>query len=111
MEGLIQEIAKHHDTDYNMTAQKYINRVKKHLAADPNNHTAEQSKIYPIFTKLMDNVAAPSKLEVLFPGDKHCEAILAAFLAYYLDIASLEEKNDPKLQELYKVLDPLTFEV
>jgi hypothetical protein len=47
-------------------------------------------------------------LEVLFPGDKHCEAILAAFLAYYLDIASSEEKNDPKLKEVYEVL---TFEI
>ena len=106
MEDLIQEIAKHHDTDYIMTAKTYINRVKKHLAADPKNRTAEQSKIFTIFTQLIDNVAA-----VQFPGDKHCEAILAAFLAYYLDIASLEDENYPKLQELYGVLDPLTFEV
>jgi hypothetical protein len=118
MENLIKDITKRHDSaTYKMTSMTYIGKIKKHLLAyheaDSNHHTAEQDKIFPIFNALMnqwnDLGAPPSELQVNFPGNKHCEAILAAFLAY-CDVATLEEKNfDPKLKELCKVLNPFTL--
>ena len=112
MEGLIQDIEKLHDADYKMAATKYISTVKKHLLAykaEFNSCTGEQDRIFPILNDLMDqgNGALPPELQVQFPRDKHCETIFATFLAC-CDIATLEEKNNPKFKELCEVLDSLT---
>jgi hypothetical protein len=92
-----------------MRSEQYIHKIQKHIdgytsATDPSAYHF----IYSMFSKMRQHgQGAPSIQLPDFKGDKHCEAILAAFILYFDTSLSKSTTADNKefieLQKLRQV--------
>jgi hypothetical protein len=96
MEALIRGLGKDRvgtESHWAQKATKYINILRRHILAfnsAPDDSRSSFHRIYNIFERLYSNHCREKQGEtagkadvIYFPGDKHCESILADFLLHF----------------------------